>query len=186
MSTHVIHFYGPITPGSFEGFRNCALQALAQGMTEIKWFFSSDGGDLSTGFAAYNFIRSLPVPISVHNMGNIESIAIMLYLACDKRFTVPSGKFKLHAFNWNFSSTSVDHNRLAEASESLEFDVNRYTEIFNERTQGACEPINIKDHLLGRALILDAVAAVRSKIATDIADAAIDNGATNWWVNIMT
>ncbi|MGU0056679.1 ATP-dependent Clp protease proteolytic subunit [Enterobacter hormaechei] len=44
------------------------LTAIANGATEIKIHISSQGGDIAAGFTAYNFLKSLPVNVTTHNI----------------------------------------------------------------------------------------------------------------------
>ncbi|MBW4056959.1 MAG: hypothetical protein HIU83_16510 [Proteobacteria bacterium] len=182
MSTHVIHFYGPVNLISVEELRNCALSAIQQGgATELQLRISSEGGNLTAGFTAYHFIKSLPVPVVTHNIGNVESIAVLLFLAGTTRLVVPHGRFMIHALNWGFGNGTVDHDRLAEYAASLDFDSERYAQIFDERTEGANQVVNVRSHLLGRANILGADASVVAGISTSVAEIATPEGTVHWW-----
>jgi ATP-dependent protease ClpP protease subunit len=118
----------------------------------------------------------------MHCIGNVESMAVVMFLAGENRIIVPHGKIKIHPMHWGFPGGTVDHDRLAEYVASLDFDAKRYAEIFEERTQGANEIVDVRAHLAGKAELLGAAAAVASGIATSIADAAIPATATKWWV----
>src|SRR5712692_7325172 len=136
MSLHVIHFMRSINPETLAGLQNVALSALNNGATEIRIHISSEGGNNDQAFAAYHFLRSFPVPITTHCIGNIESMSIVIYLAGTKRLIVPHGKVKIHPMHWGFPGGTVDHDRLAEYVASLDFDAKRYADIFEERTKG--------------------------------------------------
>lgn len=182
MTLHVIHFMRSINPDTLAGLQNCALPALERGATELHIHLSSDGGANDQGFAAYHFLRSLPVPVTMHCIGNVESMAIVMFLAGANRLIVPHGKVKVHPMHWGFPAGTVDHDRLAEYVASLDFDAKRYAEIFNERTQGAQQPVDVAAHLMGQAKLLGAAAAVEAGIATGVAEAAIPTTAIRWWV----
>lgn len=183
MSLHIIHFMRPIMPDTLVGLQNVALQALAQGASEVRIHISSEGGANDQGFAAYHFIRSLPVPVTMHCIGNVESMALIMYLAADNRAIVPHGKIKIHPMLWGFPpGASIDHDRLTEFVSSLDFDATRYANIFKERTSGATEVIEVQSHLGGRAKLLDAPGAVACGVATAIAEASIPPNAIRWWV----
>jgi len=123
----------------------------------------------------------------MHNFGTVESIAAIVYLAADERLIVPHGRVLLHNFNWTFNAGCVDHNRLSEHQMSLDFDLNRYAAIFDERTHGADKPIEIRECLTGSALILDATATVTAGIASRVvpAEGAVIAQATKWWVSVV-
>ena len=149
---------------------------------------SSGGGNLHAGFTFYNFIRSIHdlFPITIVNMSDVDSIAVIMYLASDKRLVIPHSKFLLHDFNWTFDAGSVNHSRLAEHVASLDADVKRYSDIFNERTQGAQSVIDISKHLHGFPMIVDATTAITTGMAHEIVEPnsiEADN-AIRWWVNV--
>jgi ATP-dependent Clp protease, protease subunit len=186
MAAHIIHFYGPVTPASIEELRNCALSGIQEGHAdELLISISSEGGNLAAGFTAYHFLRSLPVPVTTHNLGNVESIGVLLFLAGEKRLVVQHGRFTLHALHWGFGSGTVDHDRLAEYTASLDFDVERYAQIFDERTHGASQPVDVRSHLLGRANILASDASVSAGISHSVQEAATPAGAIHWWPPVV-
>lgn len=186
MSSHAFHFYGPITPKSFENLRAQILTAIQQqGAEEIILYLSSEGGNLTAGFTAYNFLKALPIPVSAINMGTIESIAVILYLSAEKRLAIDNSRFLLHSFNWTFNTSVIDHARLAEHSLSLEFDFQRYINIFNQRTQGADISVDISKCLNGNARILDTTTAAANIIHGTIPpEGAIRADCIHWWPNI--
>lgn len=182
MTLHVIHFMRSINPDTMAGLQNVALSALQQGATEISIHISSDGGTNDQGFAAYHFLRSLPIPVTMHCIGNVESMAIIMFLAGASRLIVPHGKIKVHPMHWGFNGGPVDHDRLAEYVASLDFDAKRYADIFEERTHGAHKIVDVRSHLAGKAELLVSAAAVEAGIATGVAEATIPATAVRWWV----
>ncbi len=182
MTLHVIHFMRNINPDTFSAFQNVTLSALREGASEIHFHISSEGGSTDQGFAAFNFIKSLPVPTTMHCLGNIESMAVIMYLSAKRRIIVPHGKVKIHPMHWGFSQGYVDHDRLSEYVESLDFDAKRYSDIFEEITNGAESPVKVREHLAGKAKILSSGDAIKAGIAQEIKEATIPNDAVRWWV----
>jgi len=182
MTLHVINFMRSINAETLPVLQHAALSAIDAGATEIQIHMSSDGGNNDQGFAAYHFLRSLPIPVNMHCIGNVESMAVILFLAGANRLIVPHGKVKIHPMLWNFPAGTVDHDRLVEYVASLDFDAKRYAEIFDERTQGSSKVVDVRAHLAGQARLMDSAAAVSSGIATGIADATIPATAIRWWV----
>lgn len=186
MTTHVIHFFGPLSQPAVEQLRNCAMTAVhKQDATELCLHLSSDGGNLTAAFTAYHFLRSLGIPVTTHNMGNVESAAVLVYLGGTSRLTVTHGRFMLHALHWGYPGGPVDHDRLAEHARSLDFDAERFAKVFDESTKGAAQPVNVREHLAGRANILDAQCSVAAGISTAISDATVHKGATHWWPDVV-
>lgn len=189
MQEHIFHFCGPITPKSYENLRNLVLTALCKESAEkITVMFSSEGGDLNSGFSAYNFFRGLPVPVKMVNVGSIESIAVLIYLAADERCVLESARFLLHPFHWTFPYSRVDYPRLNENSDSLLFDIARYANIFNERTNSGNGLIDVNKCLNSQSVIIDAATSTRNGISSTVIPVAESiplpsQNVIHWWIN---
>lgn len=187
MNTHVFHFNVDVTAATTSVLRNQVLTAVTQNNAdEIVLLISSSGGNLDNGFSTYNFLRSLKKPITAVNTGCVESIANIIFLAADKRVAVNNARFLLHEFHWGFSAGNVNHSRLREHLESLDFDASRFAEIFEERTASAKTKIDIRKCLHGDPLIIDSTAAIDAGLVQSICKP--DNivpveKAVHWWVN---
>lgn len=169
MAEHIFHFCGPITPKSYEYLRNTICTAVFERFADkITVMFSSEGGDLNSGFSAYNFLRGLPVPVKMVNVGTVESIAVIIYLAADEREVLETSRFLLHQFNWTYPHQIVDYSRLSENSQSLQFDFNRYVSIFNDRTHCGKNTIDVTKCLNGQSIILDPATASSAGISTGV------------------
>lgn len=187
MIEHIFHFCGPITPKSYEYLRNQIMKALCEQQAEkITVMLSSEGGDLNSGFSAYNFLRGLPVPVKIVNVGTVESIAVLIYLAADERVSLESSRFLLHQFNWTYPYPRVDYSRLNENSDSLCFDFKRYANIFNDRTNNGNGFIDISKCLNGQSVVIDAPTAVTDGISTEVIPVsgsipAPSQNTIHWW-----
>lgn len=188
MNTFGIHFMGNVNDNSVEVLRNQLLTANTASFDEIIIYMSSTGGSLHAGFTAYEYVKSSHIPVTIVNMGTIESIAVIMYLAGEKRLATPNSKFLLHCFNWTFSSPTVNYIQLREAIRSLDFDQNRYSNIFNERTAGAQNPIDVSKCLKGDSAMFDADLALAAGIIHDIipTTTALTLATQNDWPRVNT
>ena len=59
----------------------------------------STGGNVSDGIAIYNIIKKLPCNVITHNLGNVSSAAILLYMAGKTRTAADISKFMIHYLN---------------------------------------------------------------------------------------
>jgi ATP-dependent protease ClpP protease subunit len=175
----VVNFVSGINQQSIGTLVNVTGQARNNGSSRILIHLSSTGGALQPAFAAYNYLRSLDIPIETHNIGTVESAAILLFLAADTRRADPHSRFLLHSFNWTFNG-DIEAPVLRRALASLDFDAQRYGNIFNERTQGAQSPVDIFKCLDHEQLIIGASAAVSAGIVAAVSVAAIPTGAIRW------
>ena len=170
MSTATVHFYNPINSDTAGLFRNLCLNALIESEQQpdnLMIMFSSSGGDINPSFTMYQFLRTFPIPVTMCNVGAVESMACIIFLGADNRIALPNTHFKLHGFTWTFGPAPVPYSGIFEAYTSLNSAVEQYANIFEERTAGATHPVdNVRDYLRGKALILNHEEAVATGITT--------------------
>jgi ATP-dependent protease ClpP protease subunit len=96
-----IYYHGAV---NIQGIRNLETlltdEACKEDPSEITLCLCSGGGDVCAGIGAYNFIRMLPVQISIHNFGICGSIAATMFLAGGRRTAASSSIFTLHAASY--------------------------------------------------------------------------------------
>ena len=189
---HVIHFSGSITPAAVSNIKSITLQALAAHrnnpamppVSELYYMISSEGGDVNSGISLYNFLRGINTPIIMHNFASIESIAATIFMAADKRYTTPLGRFTIHSFSRNFPFNSVDGPRLQEAAASIDSYMEIYVSIFKERIKGAKEAIDFDSIFKGAALVMSAACALDKGIVHKIIppDGLINPDDVHWGI----
>ncbi|WP_288333638.1 ATP-dependent Clp protease proteolytic subunit [uncultured Cloacibacillus sp.] len=167
---HIFHFWGAINYASLGNMTNFVSNAIYNRATQISFHIASNGGDINAGIAAYNFLRSISIPFSMHNFSNIDSIAVILFLSAKERYCVPHAKFMIHPPTMNGPSSSLYNPLLKEMAMNLQCDIDRYVNIFKENTQDAKEKLDIKKHMQCEPIVLDAEQAKRYGIVTDILD----------------
>ena len=185
MSLHIVHFIGPINHTSACTIRNLCLQAMQSGASEIALHMSTEGGNMTAGFALHFFLKSLPIPLITHNMGSIESVGVVIFLAGSRRYACPRTRFLVHPLHWGFGNlVAADHSRVSEWRECLDFDAERYACIFEEATSNAGVKDEIRSHLLGKARIFDAAQALEAGIIHEAVQARLPEvGETSHWWN---
>ncbi|MES3023997.1 MAG: ATP-dependent Clp protease proteolytic subunit [Pseudomonadota bacterium] len=185
MALHIVHFIGPINHTAVCTIRNLCLQALQSGATEIELHMSTEGGNMTAGFALYFFLKSLPLPLTTHNIGSVESVGVVIFLAGTKRYACPGTRFLVHPLNWGFGElVAADHSRVSEWRDCLDFDAERYLRIFEEATACGEHPQDIRAHLVGTARIYDAAQALDAGIIHQAIQARIPaHGVTSHWWN---
>ncbi|MFH1792609.1 MAG: ATP-dependent Clp protease proteolytic subunit [Patescibacteria group bacterium] len=65
----------------------------------IYFLISSNGGDVDSGIALYNYLKALPIKIVMHNIGSIDSIANVIFVAGEERYASPHTSFLFHGVN---------------------------------------------------------------------------------------
>jgi ATP-dependent Clp protease protease subunit len=184
MVLHIVHFIGPINATTACTVRNLCLQALQSGASEIELHMSTEGGNMTAGFALYFFLKSLPLPLTIFNVGSIESVGVAIFLAGHKRYACPGTRFLIHPLHWGFGNlVAADHARISEWRDCLDFDAERYAAIFDEATHGAPARADIRGYLTGSSRIFTAEQAVDAGIIHEARQARLpDTGTTaHWW-----
>jgi ATP-dependent protease ClpP protease subunit len=103
----VITFMGDINTASAGVLLQVVNQQIRNGIHKITLVISSGGGDPSAAFAAYNYLRNLPVELTTFNVGNVDSAAVMLYCAGQHRYSLPATRFLIHGNSLVFGANST-------------------------------------------------------------------------------
>lgn len=118
-----INFYAPITPPSVGTLMQAIQNLIQQGVEKITLLISSPGGQVAAGLSLYNFLKGIPVQIETHNYGSINSIAIVVFCAGQKRYCVPNARFLMHGIGFNISQpTRFNEKHLDEKMKGLKID----------------------------------------------------------------
>ncbi len=154
MAVHIINFTAPINSATCGKLIEKASLAAQQQATRLVINLATMGGECSYGFSLYNFLLTLPMPVHTHNLGTIESMGNVIFMAGEHRTASPHSKFLFHPFHWHLSG-AVDHSRMSEYTMSLDYDMHLYCRILAERTQGAQETLETEKYLTAAPRILD-------------------------------
>ncbi len=81
---------------------------------------STPGGSVSSGIALYNVLRGLPFELITYNIGNVDSIGNVVYLAGIRRYTDPHATFMFHGVSLSIEEESrMDEKSLKELLDSV-------------------------------------------------------------------
>lgn len=86
------------------------------GYNEVYFLINSNGGSINAGIALYNYLRTLPIKVTMHNMGMIASIATVVFLAGDDRYACPHATFLFHGAQYGLNGQFTAH-QLSEYSD---------------------------------------------------------------------
>lgn len=182
MTTHIIHFTGPINSATCGSLIDTCSKALQQEATQLVLTLATMGGEASYGFAMYNFLMSLPVAVHTHNLGTVESMGNIVFLAGSRRTACRHSKFLFHPFHWHVNG-SIDHTRMSEYAMSLDYDLAAYARIVAERTEGAAQPLDIGKYLQAAPRILSPQEAISAGMIDEIEDLQIPLSSVAWCIH---
>lgn len=180
---HIINFSAAVNQSTVNGLISNCLSAINQGATELQIHLSSSGGELVSGFTAYHFLKSLPIPVYTHNLSNVESIANIILLAGNKRTGTTGCRFLFHPFHWGLIGPTVDHTRVIEWSISLDNDLERYIDILQGETNGLKDRDEWKK-IISSSTIANAATAIEWGLISAAEDTKLPLApGTYWWIN---
>ena len=174
--TAYISFSAEIIPKTTESLLGVCGQLANQGIDEVHLLLSSPGGSVMSGFTAYNVLKAMPFKLITHNVGNVDSIGNVVFLAGEERYACPNVTFMFHGVGFNVpQQMRFQEKDLRERLGSLLADQTRIGAVLVERTD-----ITQKEagKLFLEAQTRDPDFALEKGIIHDIRDVQIPKGTT--------
>jgi ATP-dependent Clp protease protease subunit len=128
-------------------------ERIGKGARSVLIAISSGGGNIYWGVTAYNFLRGLGITVITHNLGQVDSVAGVLYCAGDERLCVPEGRFLIHGVTWTFNGTNptLSEKDLRSISTALEKDRDTVASILATRTGKSLS--DVRDDMLKERIL---------------------------------
>ena len=133
---------------------------------------------MADAFSLHNFLRALPVKLTMHAVGAVDSAAMPVFLAGEERFCCADSTFLFHDLINNFSAP-ISFTR-TQFTEFVEFG-----DVFTTRAQNLLKTrASFKDEdfktlqLFQKGKIYDATFAKQMGIVQEIKEASITAGFT--------
>lgn len=98
----------------------------------IRIYFNSPGGDLDVADTLCSIIALSKTPVYGYALGLVASAASIIYLACHKRYALPTAYWIFHKGSANMSG---DYNTLATAMEDYQRQIKRLVNYYIENTK---------------------------------------------------
>jgi ATP-dependent Clp protease protease subunit len=172
----VIYFCAPVTHPATTKLRTALCNAVNLRVPSITVFMSSSGGMVEEGMSLYGCIRSLPVPVTIHNIGSIDSIALAVYLAGSRRLSNPDATFLMHDFYFPQPVAVTNRHQASDISVGLIGARKRFMEVLRVSTNMTNEQFESLK-FLGEASIKTATTAKEVGITHEIQQAVVPAGA---------
>jgi len=138
----VIKFFAPVIDVTINALMNAIDQKMQQGQRDFTILISSPGGSVFHGLSAYNYLKGLPVEVTTHNFGSVDSIGVVLYCGGAKRLSVPQARFLLHGVSANFpQGASLEEKQLEERLKGLKIDIENIAKVVAANTGKSTEDV---------------------------------------------
>ena len=97
-----IFYTANVDPTTANKLRATIAAALEQGFDDIIFLVSSGGGNVYEGLATAAFIKALEVQTTMHNIGQIDSVANVIFAAGKTRYATKNSSFMYHGVATHF------------------------------------------------------------------------------------
>lgn len=172
--TVYISFSAEINPHTSESLIAILSNVVNQGVPHIYILLSTPGGSVMNGMNIYNMIRGLPCEVSIHNVGNVDSIGNAIFLAGSRRYACPHSTFMFHGVGFTSQQgMRLEEKFLRERLDGILADQRRIGEILVERTSLTREQV---DSLFLEAQTKDSTFSIGCGIVHEIRNVEIPAG----------
>lgn len=133
----------------------------------LKFFISSVGGDVDSAIRLHDYLKALPIEVTTIGFGQVDSAAVIIFLAGNTRIAIKKCRFLLHegtyTFNKKTNALHVHEETMALFNELLR----RNVEIIAKVTSKTKKQVS---NLLRDGKILTSVKAKDLGIVTEISE----------------
>ncbi len=135
----------------------------------LKLNISSLGGSVASAITIYNFLKSAPFKVNTHNLGEVTSAAIIMYLSGSERTAEKVSKFVIHPVKGRMDG-DLSYYQLQELVQLLDADIENYASIVNQETNCLSGLYDLKECLRGKSITLYPKSAFKCSIITKMSE----------------
>jgi len=130
-----ISFSAEVNQNTAENLMGIFAQRLNQGIKDFYLLLSSPGGSVMNGITIYNFLKSLPINLTTHNIGIVDSIANVIFLAGKTRYAVKNSSFLFHGVGFDINQARFEEKNIKEKLKMIQRDQKLIADIIAEQSQ---------------------------------------------------
>jgi len=173
--TVYVSFSAQIAPQTTEVLIGQLSQFVNEGIPKVHLLISTPGGSVMDGLNIYNVLKGMPIELTTHNVGNVDSIGNAIFQAGDRRFACPRSTFMFHGVGFDIDGRHrLEEKTLRERLDSLNADQRRVGAIIEEHSNLSGPEI---ERLFLEQTTKDAAAALDAGLIDEICDVSIpENG----------
>lgn len=169
-----ISFSAEINPSTTETLIATMANLANLQVIEVYLLLSTPGGSVMNGMNLYNVLKALPFKLSVHNVGNVDSIGNAIFLAGTKRYATKNATFMFHGVGFDSSQNQrFEEKILRERLNGILSDQRRIGSIIAQHTHLTNREIQ---KLFREAQTKDAIYALDKGIIHEVKDVEITAG----------
>ena len=174
VTTAYVSFSAEINPNTTESLIALLAQLANQGTPHVYLMISTPGGSVMHGMNLYNVLKAMPFKLTMHNVGNVDSIGNAVFLAGEERFASPHSTFMFHGVGFDITNPiRLEEKSLREHMDTILSSQSRIGSIIADRTRIPAAEIA---ELFREAITKDATFAASCGIVHEIRDIKIPPG----------
>jgi ATP-dependent protease ClpP protease subunit len=128
-------FTAEINPTTVERLTAVMTQAMRRNVQEVYLAMSTSGGQVQAGVALYNTLLAMPFKLSTHNIGSVNSMGNVVFLAGAQRYASPHSTFMFHGVGFDVKGpTRIEEKQARDYLDSISADQSRMGGIITSRT----------------------------------------------------
>ena len=169
-----LSFSGEIGAGTSQALISTLSECCNQGVRHAYVMFSTPGGSVMHGMNLYNVMRALPIELTIHNVGNVDSIGNVVFLAGVKRYACAHSTFMFHGVGFDMEGRQrLEEKLLREHLETVHAEHKRIGAVIQERSKLDNSAVQ---ELFLQQQTKDAIFAAKYGIVDQIRDVKIPPG----------
>lgn len=169
-----VSFSAEIIPSTTESLIATMTNLANVGVKEVYLLLSTPGGSVMNGMNLYNVLKGMPFELITHNVGNVDSIGNVLFLAGNKRYATANATFMFHGVGFDTAPNQrLEEKFLRERLNGILSDQRRIGDIISQYTNLSNRQVA---QLFREAQTKDARYAVDKGIIHEIRDVQLTSG----------
>ena len=130
-----VSFSAEINPSTTETLIATMTNLANLTVKEVYLLLSTPGGRVMNGMNLFNVLRGMPFELTTHNVGNVDSIGNVVFLAGKKRYATENATFMFHGVGFdNPQNQRLEEKFLRERLNGLLSDQKRIGNIISQHT----------------------------------------------------
>jgi ATP-dependent Clp protease protease subunit len=134
---HYVSFIAGVNEGTVQRLLFQVNQQIQFGARTVHLLLSTPGGDVAPGVALYNALIGLPCQLVTHNIGNVDSIGNVVFLAGNQRYAVPNATFMFHGVGLPLQQFRLEQKNGKAILDGLAADTAKITGVLESRAKFA-------------------------------------------------
>ncbi len=127
--TVYIEFFSTINTESVNELIITIDEKISKGKDKFFIIIESTGGVTSEAFRIYNYLKGIDAEIITHNIGNVRSMAMIMFCAGDKRYCSPYSTFIYHKTGYTLPNLRLNLDNIGYYYQQLEIEKKYIVEI---------------------------------------------------------